>query len=374
MRVVHIIKATKIAGAEGHLLTLLPGLAATGVDVRLILLHPPGNTVDDFVDALQSGMPPVPVERMLIRRHLDLALIGLLRRRLRELQPDIVHTHLIHADVYGIPAARLAGVRRIIASRHADDPFRRWLPMRAIHALLWRLATDGIPISDAVRRFCAEIEFAPPRKLHTIHYGIVPPAIPADRDASGVALRRELGVPPHAPLIGFVGRLIWQKGVIYGLQAFARALLQFPTAQLVIVGDGKLRAMLERKARQYGIARSVHFLGWRTDVPRLMAAFDVFLLPTLQEGFGLVLLEAMAGRTPILSTTVSAIPEIVIDGETGLLAPPRDPAAMGDALIALLGDEALRRHMGLMGEDRLETTFSADTMIAATAALYRGNI
>jgi len=132
--------------------------------------------------------------------------------------------------------------------------------------------------------------------------------------------------------------------------------------------------MLERKARQYGIARSVHFLGWRTDVPRLMAAFDVFLLPTLQEGFGLVLLEAMAGRTPILSTTVSAIPEIVIDGETGLLAPPRDPAAMGDALIALLGDEALRRHMGLMGEDRLETTFSADTMIAATAALYRGNI
>jgi glycosyltransferase involved in cell wall biosynthesis len=371
MRVVHIIKATEIAGAERHLLTLLPGLAAAGVDTRLILLHSPSNPVTHFVDALTNATTPIPVERIAIRRHLDPALFGALRARIAAMQPDIVHTHLLHADLYGVWAARRAGVRRIIISRHNDDPFRRLPILRALNAGLWRLASDGIAISDAVRRFCIEIEYAPPRKLHTIHYGMIPPAIPADRDAAGAGLRRELGVPPHAPLIGFVGRLIAQKGVADGLQAFARALLPFPTAQLVIVGDGKQRAALERRARGYGIARSVHFLGWRTDVARLMAAFDVLLHPSHWEGFGLVLLEAMAARTPILSTRVSAIPEIVVDGETGLLVPPRDPAALGEGLNALLGDAALRRHMGLMGEDRLETTFSAARMIAATAALYQ---
>jgi glycosyltransferase involved in cell wall biosynthesis len=368
MKVVHLIKATHIAGAERHLLTLLPGLAARGIDLRVLLLHPPGNTVDAFVDALA----PIPVERIEIRRHLDPSLVGKLRARLGALQPDIAHTHLIHADLYGIPAARLARVKRVIVSRHADDPFRRLLPMRLLHAGLWRLATDGIAISDAVRRFCEQVEFAPPGKLRTIHYGIVPPSAPANRESAGAALRAELGIDAGAPLIGFVGRLIWQKGVTYGLQALARVLLQRPDARLIVVGDGKERARLERQARQYGIERSVHFLGWRTDVPRLMAAFDLFLLPTLQEGFGLVLLEAMAARTPIVASAVSAIPEIVVDGETGRLVPPRDPTALSAALLDLLADAALRRHMGLLGEDRLETHFSATAMIERTLRLYEG--
>jgi glycosyltransferase involved in cell wall biosynthesis len=369
VRVVHLIKATEIAGAERHLLTLLPGLVERGFDVRLILLHPPDNPVDHFVQALEAG--GAAVERQIIRRHLDPPLFGALRRRLRALQPDILHTHLIHADVYGIPAGRAAGVRRIISSRHADDPFRRLPIMRALNAVLWRMATDGIAISDAVRRFCEEIEFAPPGKVTTIHYGIRAPARPIDREAASAALRAELGIEPSAPLIGFVGRLIWQKGMIYGLQAFARVLLKRPDARLIVVGDGERRAELESRARRYGIASRVFFLGWRTDVPRLMAGFDIFLLPTLQEGFGLVLLEAMAARTPIVASAVSAVPEIVAHGETGLLVPPRDPAALSQALLTLIADPPLRQHMGLLGEDRLETAFSAERMIDATLRLYQ---
>ncbi|PJF24152.1 MAG: hypothetical protein CUN53_19270, partial [Phototrophicales bacterium] len=135
MRVVHLIKATQIAGAERHLLTLLPGLVQRGVKVRLILLHPPNNPVDHFAEALTAG--GVAVERQIIRRHLDPSLFGALRGRLRELKPDILHTHLIHADLYGIPAGRAAGVKRIISSRHADDPFRRLPIMRGLHAVLW---------------------------------------------------------------------------------------------------------------------------------------------------------------------------------------------------------------------------------------------
>jgi len=369
VRVVHLIKATEIAGAERHLLTLLPGLVERGVDVRLILLHPPDNPVDHFVQALEAG--GAAVERQIIRRHLDPPLFGALRRRLRALQPDILHTHLIHADLHGIPAGRAAGVRRIISSRHADDPFRRLLIMRALSAVLWRMASDGIAISDAVRRFCEEIEFAPPGKVTTIHYGIPAPARPIDRKAAAAALRAELGIDSNAPLIGFVGRLIWQKGMIYGLQAFARVLLKRPDARLIVVGDGERRAELENRARRYGIAGKVFFLGWRTDVPRLMAGFDIFLLPTLQEGFGLVLLEAMAARTPIVASAVSAVPEIVAHGETGLLVPPRDPAALSEALLTLIADPPLRQHMGLLGEDRLETAFSAERMIDATLRLYQ---
>lgn len=369
MRVVHLIKATQIAGAERHLLTLLPGLVQRGVDVRLILLHPPNNPVDHFVEALTAG--GVAVERQIIRRHLDPSLFGALRRRLRDLKPDILHTHLIHADLYGIPAGRAAGVKRIISSRHADDPFRRLPIMRGLHAALWRMASDGIAISDAVRRFCEQIEFAPAGKMTTIHYGIAAPTRPIDREAASAALRDELGIDPNAPVVGFVGRLIWQKGMVYGLQGFARVLLKRPDARLIVVGDGRLRGKLESRARRYGIGGKVLFLGWRTDVPSLMAGFDIFLLPTLQEGFGLVLLEAMAARTPVVASAVSAVPEIVVSGETGLLVPPRDPAALSEALLALIDDPPLRQHMGLLGEDRLETAFSAERMIDATLRLYQ---
>lgn len=367
MRVVHIIKATGLAGAERHLLALLPGLRARGLDVRLLLLHAPTAPAADVAGALAAA--GVPVERLLIRRHVDPGVVGRIGGALRALRPDIAHTHLIHADLYGTLAARLAGVPTIITTRHNDDPFRRLPALRLLHAGLWRLTTRGIAISESVRGFCERVEGAPPGKMTTIHYGI-PPTAMLDRAAAAGALRAELRLPRHVPLIGFVGRLIAQKGVEYGLQAFARALLTHPTAQLVIVGDGKDRAKLERRARAYGIAGSVHFLGWRADAAALMAAFDLLIMPSLWEGFGLVLLEAMAARTPVIASAVSAIPEIVVHGETGVLVPPRDVAALGDALVALLDDAPLRQHMGLLGEDRLEAHFSAAAMIDKTAALY----
>src|SRR5690606_22669005 len=129
-----------------------------------------------------------------------------------------------------------------------------------------------------------------------------------------------------------------------------------------------LRKRLENEARPLG--EQVRFVGWRDDVPQLMAAFDVFLMPSLWEGFGLVALEAMAQRVPVIASAVSSLPEIVIPGETGLLAPPRDPAALAEALTLLLSDRALALHMGLLAEDRLETHFSAARMVEQTARLY----
>lgn len=368
-RVIHLAKMTGAAGSEGHLLALLPGLRARGVDARLWMLVEPGNPVQAYVDRIEAR--GVPVERIVIRRHLDPGLWQRLTAHLRQARPDLVHTHLIHADLYGIPAARRAGVRGVISSRHNDDRFRRWLPFRVLSRWLWRQADAGIAISEAIRRFAIAVEGVSPDKIHTVHYGLDPATLQVPPDARA-RLRAELGLPPGALLAGSVCRLIAQKGLDNALDAFGQVAAECPAAHYVVAGDGSLRGALEAQAARLGLADRAHFLGWRADAPAVLAALDVLLAPSRWEGFGLVFLEAMALGVPVISTRVSAIPEIVADGETGWLVPPGDPAAIARALRAALSDPDERRRRGEAGRARLESRFTVDAMVEHTLAVYRG--
>jgi glycosyltransferase involved in cell wall biosynthesis len=204
-----------------------------------------------------------------------------------------------------------------------------------------------------------------------IYYGLDTSIRPLDRAAARTELLKTLGLTDDAVLAGIVCRLIEQKGVHYGIEAFRRLADEFPTAHLIIAGEGALRPALEAQTLASELAGRVHFLGWQADVPRLMAALDMLIAPSLWEGFGLVMLEAMAQQTPVIASAVSAIPEVVRDGETGLLVPPRDVEALAGALKQFLADKPLRQHMGLLGRDRLETHFSAARMIDEHAALYQ---
>ena len=145
----------------------------------------------------------------------------------------------------------------------------------------------------------------------------------------------------------------------------------FPRAHLVIAGDGENAAELRRLTSALGIADRVHWLGWRSDAADLMAAFDLLLVPSLGEGFGLVLLEAMARRVPVIASRVGAIPEVIAHGESGILIEPRDVEALAQAMARLLDDRALRKYMGLLGAARLEERFSVERMVAGTIAVYR---
>jgi glycosyltransferase involved in cell wall biosynthesis len=365
MRVVHCIKATGIAGAERHLLVLLQGLRARQIDAQVIVLVEPDNPVEEYFQRFRDA--GVPVRREVVHHHMDVTLYWRLRRLFRELKPDMVHTHLWHADLFGIPAARLAFVRRVITSRHNDDAFRYRRSIRLVNRLLWRMVSAGITISEAIARFSIEVEGAPRARLRTIHYGIEHRPY-SGQQSTHSALRKELGLPDDVLLVGMVCRLTEQKGVTYGLQAFARLQDDFPSAHLVIAGNGPLRSALEAEAKTLGVR--AHFLGWRSDVGTIMEALDIFLMPSLWEGFGLVLLEAMAHQLPIVGSAVSAIPEVVAQGESGILVPPRDVDGLAAALRSLLGDRILRRYMGLVGEDRLETYFNAEQMVERTIALY----
>jgi glycosyltransferase involved in cell wall biosynthesis len=368
-RIVHLSKMTGTAGSEGHLLVLLGGLRAEGLDARLWILIEPDKPLQDYVDQAQAL--GIPVERIPIRHDIDLGLWRRLVNRFRETRPDMVHTHLFHADLYGITAARRAGVPWVVSSRHNDDRFRHKLPIRLLHRWLWRQTDAGIAISEAIRRFSITVEGAPADRIHTVHYGLGPAPIQARADARA-ELRRTLNLPGAALLVGSVCRLVEQKGLVYGLRGFAEIAAQIPDAHYVIAGDGPLREELEIEVRALKLAGRVHFLGWRSDAPVIFAGLDLLLAPSLWEGFGLVFLEAMALGVPVLSTRVSAIPEIVIGGETGWLVPPRDPDAIASALREALSNRALLGERGANGRRRLETQFTVKAMVEHTLAVYRG--
>jgi glycosyltransferase involved in cell wall biosynthesis len=368
MKVIHVIKVTSIAGAENHLLVLVAGLRARQIDAQIIMLTEPNKPMIDFITAAKQR--EIPIRSVVIRRMIDFSLIQLLRDFFREAKPDIVHTHLQHADLHGITAARWAKVPVVITSRHNDNTFRRRPPIKQLNYALWRLVNAGIAISKSIARFATEVEGAPTQKVHTIYYGLPFTPNPVERESTRQAIRQELGIGKDDLVVGMVCRLVEQKGVGYGLHAFSQVVGDFSSARLVIVGDGPLRRSLETLINPLGLRGYVQFLGWRADVPRVMAAFDVLLVPSLWEGFGLVILEAMARRVPAIGSDVSAIPEIIAHGETGLLTPPRDIGRLAEALHLLLSDHALRRHMGLLAEDRLEANFSESRMVNQTLALY----
>ncbi len=364
--VAHVIKVTRIAGAETHLIALLQGLRQRNFNAQVVLLVEPSNPMPEFEQAVS-----LPVQRVIIRHDLDLTVLLRLREIFRQLKPDIVHTHLLHADLYGILAARLAGVPLVVTSRHNDNVFRRRAPLRFINRQLWRRVNAGIAISASIARFAVEVEGAQPAQVHTIPYGLpYTPISSAEQQTQRANARQILGVKPESILIGIVCRLVEQKGVIYALRAFAQVAKKFPQAELVIVGDGPLRRSLEAELLPFGLQGRVRFLGWRPDAASLMAGFDLLLVPSLWEGFGLVLLEAMAQAVPVIASDVSAIPEIVVHSETGLLVPPRDVDALAAALSTLLADHALRRHFGMMAQERLEHHFTAQRMVDQTIALY----
>lgn len=366
-RVIHLSKMTGAAGSEGHLLTLLPGLRARKVDARLWVLVEPGYPVQDIIDRAQ-GLD-IPTERVDIRRHLDPVLWRRLVQQFRAAQPDIVHTHLIHADLYGISAARRAHVPYIVSTRHNDDKFRYWLPLRLLNRWLWAKTDQGIAISEAIRQFSIRIEHAAAERIHTVHYGLDPGQLTAPPDARA-QLRAQLGVGNDTLLVGSVCRLIEQKGLIYGIRGFSQIAERVPNAHYVLAGDGEMRSTLHAEVRGLGLSERVHFLGWRRDSEVVFAALDVLLAPSLWEGFGLVFLESMAFGIPVISTHTSAIPEVVVDGATGWLVPPRDADALGSVLFEALTQPEVRHARGAAGRQRLETQFTVETMVTRTLAVY----
>jgi glycosyltransferase involved in cell wall biosynthesis len=345
MKVVHVHRIRGIGGSERHLLTLLPALAERGVDVTLVGLDDPAGAPEPFYEALR-----VPAVRLENPRDLDPALLVRLTRELRALRPEIVHTHLVHADVYGGVAARLAGAK-LVSTKHNDDPFRAG-PFRYAERALAAASAAVVTITESLGRYNVERVGLPARKVTTIHYGL--DALPEPWGGNPPDV-----VPADARVVLAVARLVPQKGLDVAVAALGRVRERHPNTVLVVLGEGPERERLR--------ADGVHLLGRVPDVAAWLRRAELLVHPARWEGFGLALLEAMLAELPVVATRVSSIPEIVVDGETGLLVPPDDPDALADALLRVLDDPD---DYGAAGLRRARGHFSVARMAERTLELY----
>jgi len=338
VKVLHIHRIGGIGGSERHLLTLLPALAERGVHVSFLGLDDPSRAPDPFYDALA-----VPYKRLSAPRDIDPLLATRVARAAR--RADIVHTHLVHADVYGA-----LGARRLVSTKHNDDPFRAGAFRFVERTLAWR-ASRIIAITNALARFQIERVGLPSEKVEVIHYGL-------DDLPRAWGINPADSVPADAPVLLAVCRLEPQKGVDVAI----RALQDIPDAHLVVLGEGPQRAELERLADE-----RVHLLGRVPDVAAWLRRAALLVHPVRWEGFGLALLEGMLASLPVVATRVSSIPEIVADGETGLLVPPDDPGALAAAVKSVLADPGA---YGERGRARALADFSVAKMADRTLAVY----
>jgi glycosyltransferase involved in cell wall biosynthesis len=215
-----------------------------------------------------------------------------------------------------------------------------------------------------------EMSVCAPEKLLTIHSGVdVQQFLNANRN--GLEKRRALGLEQQEAVIGFVGWLLPIKGPDYLLKAMDYIWPEKPETTLVMVGKGDLDVDLRGEALRKNVNGKVKFLGWRQDINELMPVFDMLVLPSLNEGMGRVLVEAMAASKPVVASRVGGIPDLVQDGQTGYLVPPADEKALADAILKLLNDREQAELMGQRGKQRCRQ-FSLEAMIAKLDNLYSG--
>lgn len=365
MKVLHVATTNARGGAENHLADLIAGQMARGVEVQCAFLKGDGYWTETFT---AQGCK---VHNLGMRAYGDPRPIFKLRKILNGVRPDLVHAHLPPAELY----MRLALTGRpepLVISKHNDQAFYRGNVDIFVERWCARRSSTVICISQAVQRFFAARWPADlGQRLSVVRYGLDPaPYVAVDAEARN-GLRREWGVPPDALLFGTVARLVPQKSLHTLITAFSlfRARRPDVEARLVMVGRGPLEASLRSLAEQLGVSNQIIWAGFRTDIPIVMNAMDVFVLSSIFEGFGLVLLEAMAASRPVVATRVSAIPEVVGDGGAGVLVPPESPDAMANAMLGLL-DAEQRREMGERGLGRLHDHFRLGDMVDATLQIY----
>ena len=368
IRLLHLIASSRGGGAT-HVRDLALGLDPARFAQRVAMPEDDGNVRREDFEA--AGMPFHPVN---IAAGFSPAAFKRIRRLAAEV--DILHAHGARAALFGRLAAASLGRHRpqvvyIIQGLSFPfyPPYRR-LPILALERLLSPFTDAVIAVSQEERRAFLAQKTVPPERVSVVWNSV---RVEPFRAAEGnrAPTRVNLGIPTDATLITTICRLYKPRDFETLLPAFARAAETFPRVYLLIVGDGPDRPRVEALRERLGLASRVILTGQRQDIPSILAASDIFTLTTWGwEGLPFTVLEAMAAARPVVATCAGGIPEAVAEGETGLLAPRRDVAALAEAFRRLVTDPGLRSRMGAAGRKRAETLFSQERMIELTTAVY----
>ncbi len=360
MRIVFINSIKMFGGGEIWLLRTMNALSERGHKVCLICR--PNVPLESR--AQKAGFQVHPVR---MRGDLDPLVIKKIWILLRRFHTDVVCTNMDKELRLGGLAARLAGVKAVVPRRGSDYPLKNMFAYRWSYGTL----ADGI-IANSESTKQTLLKNAPwlnPKKIRVIYNGIDtrPFQLPSQSD-----LRQSLNIPKNRFLVGYVGLLDQRKGLTTLITAFQQLLDEFPRAHLLITGEGELETALRRQSRAF--ANHVTFAGFREDIPEIMKTIDVLTLPSLWEGFGIVLIEAMATSTPVITTRISNMPEIVTDGHDGLLVPVNDPTGLKNAMLRFATDSAFRKKTGQNGRETVNRRFTIDRMIREIESYFKSLI
>jgi glycosyltransferase involved in cell wall biosynthesis len=358
MRVLHVESGRHLYGGACQVLYILEGLARRGVENVLACRR--GAPVVEFARAHAR------VFEMPMKGDADFSLVFQLKHLIAATRPDIVHLHSRRgADLWGGVAARLAGVPCVL-SRRVDNPEARW-----VVALKYRLYDHVIAISEGIRRVLLAEGLAPER-VSCVRSAM--DAAPYLIDYDKVAFRAHLGLAPDTLVIGMVAQLIPRKGHRYLLAALEDVLPHHPNLRVLLFGRGPLESELKRAIADHGLSAHVCMMGFVDNLSEILGCLDLLVHPADMEGLGVSLLQAAAARVPIIASRAGGMPEVVRDGENGLLIAPGDVPGLATAMNRLLDDADLRRRAGEAGRALILREFSTDVMCEGNLAVYRKTI
>lgn len=352
MKIMQIISGAAVNGAITHCLLLTRELARRGHDVTLVCR--PGAWIgeqlaSDPVKVIHSDQHRWPGDE--------------LRRIAKVLDDgcfDVIHTHMSRAHLFGVLLRLFTRVPRV-ASAHC----RHIQPH-------WALNDMVITASESTRRFHRRVNFVPGHRIVKIHNFVDGKRFENLAPETRHTIRRPLGIADSDLLITVVANVMPRKGQRYAIAALPQILAATPSARLLLVGDEDqaYTKLVQSEADRLNVSPHIHWLGRRDDIPNLLGASDLFLLPSLEETMPLAILEAMAAGLPTVATNVGGVAECISQGETGLLVPRHNHRALGEAVIELLSDSEKRRRMGKAARRRYEESFSIESQTAATEAVF----
>ena len=380
IRVLRVIARLNMGGPAIHVANLAAGLESRGYNTTLVTgsLARGEDSMAFVAERLGVAVVDMPEMGREVSPLHDLRSVWTLARLMRQTRPDILHTHTAKAGAIARAATALAGDARPRAVLHTFhghvlkgyfDPVRTSL-FREVERTLARASDVLVAVSPEVRDDLVSLGVAPREKFAVIRLGIPLQERIGDKGPT-LDYRRLYGIPPGAFVVGWVGRMTGVKDTKAVLE-IVRGLRELRAeAVLCMVGDGPEREGLEELAHQLGIARSCYFVGYREDVSDYYRLFDAFLLPSLNEGTPVSVIESLASGTPVVATRVGGVPDVVRDGLDGFVVEPGDVQGAAEKLAELAGDPKLRARLGESGRARVYERYSVDRLVNDVDRLYR---
>jgi glycosyltransferase involved in cell wall biosynthesis len=357
IRVLFVVPALPVGGAERHLTTMLPRMDPARFTPSVICIGEEGELFSTL------GAAGIEARALRLRKRQAVRALIELVMTMRRTRPDVVVVQGYNAETLGRIAARIAGVKHTINWVHnAGGLVQRGTVRRTVDRALTRWTSAYFGVAEAQRPYLVDELGHPDDKIRVIYNGV---DLAQFRTSTDRGVLAEFGFAENDPVVGIVAVLRPEKDHVNLLRAARTVVDELTNARFLIIGDGPTRPQLEALCTELGITPNVHFAGSRDDVARLLPAIDVFALTSTSECFPISVLEAMACARPAVCSAVGGIPEVIKDGETGYLVPPKDPLQLAAGLLKLLRDPQTARRMGSAARARVEAEFDLDCSIAA---------